>query len=70
MQNNCHKILDDTTKYQSLERIPDSKGFIWRSQEGKLVIPPDDNIRREIMNIWHDIPVAGVKAAAGLGYSV
>jgi len=59
MQNNYHKTLDDTTKYQSLERIPDSKGFIWRNQEGKLVIPPDDNIRREIMNIWHDIPIAG-----------
>jgi len=45
MQNSYHKILDDITKYQSLERIPNSKGFIWRNQEGKLVIPPDDNIR-------------------------
>jgi len=59
MQNNYHKILDNTTKYQSLGRIPDSRGFIWRNQEGKLAIPPDDNICREIMNIWHDIPTAG-----------
>jgi len=59
MQNSYHEILEDTTKYQSLECIPDSKGFIWRNQEGKLVIPPDDNIRREIINIWHDIPSAG-----------
>jgi len=59
MQNNYHKILDDTAKYQSLKRIPDSRGFIWKNQEGKLVIPPDDNIYREIMNIWHDIPAAG-----------
>src|SRR6266850_1577598 len=59
MQNNYHEILNNTTKYQSLEQIPDSEGFIWRNQEGKLVVPSDDNIRREIMNIWHDIPAAG-----------
>jgi len=45
MQNNYHKILEDTTKYQSLQHISDSKGFIWKNEEGKLVIPPDDNIR-------------------------
>jgi len=44
MQNHYREILGDNTKYQSLKHIPDSKGFIWRNQEGKLVIPPDDNI--------------------------
>jgi len=44
MQNNYYKTLEDTNKYQSLQRISDSKGFIWRNQEGKLAIPPDDNI--------------------------
>jgi len=44
MQNDYHEVLEDATKYQTLQRIPDSKGFIWKNQEGKLVIPPDDNI--------------------------
>jgi hypothetical protein len=34
-------------------------GSIWKNQDGKLVIPPDDNIRREIMKEWHDAPTAG-----------
>jgi hypothetical protein len=32
---------------------------MWKNQDGKLVIPPDDNIRREIMKEWHDAPTAG-----------
>ena len=59
MQNNYCKTLDDTTKYQSLKHIPDLKGFIWRNQEGKLVVPLDDNIQCEVMDIWHNIPSAG-----------
>jgi len=59
IQNDYHEILEDPTKYLNLQHTSDSKGFIWRNQEGKLVIPPNKGIRRDIMKIWHDIPTAG-----------
>jgi hypothetical protein len=34
-------------------------GSMWKNPDGKLVIPPDDQIRQEIMKVWYDSLTAG-----------
>jgi Integrase zinc binding domain len=34
------------------------KGYMWKSQSDKLMIPLDDNIRHDIMTEWHNSPTA------------
>ena len=36
------------------QRIDTTLGPHWTDSEGCLVVPPDDNIRREIARDWHD----------------
>jgi len=36
-----------------------SSTSIWKSKDGKLVIPSDNNIHHKIMRIWHNLPTAG-----------
>jgi hypothetical protein len=59
VQNDYAETLSSTKAYPTLTCIPTIDGSIWKNQDGKLVIPPDDNIRREIMKEWHDAPTAG-----------
>jgi hypothetical protein len=59
VQNDYAETLSDAKAYPALTCIPTMDGSIWKNQDGRLVIPPDDNIRREIMKEWHDAPTAG-----------
>jgi hypothetical protein len=53
-------VLNDPKAYPNLKRTDTITGPIWKSLPSqKLVIPPDNDIRWEIMKIWHDSPLAG-----------
>jgi hypothetical protein len=59
-QADFEDILDNPGAYPGLERIEIITGPMWKmATSQKLVIPPDDNIRREVMKVWHDSPPAG-----------
>jgi hypothetical protein len=44
-QNDYAETLSNAKAYPTLTCIPTIDGNIWKNQDGKLVIPPDDNIR-------------------------
>jgi hypothetical protein len=53
-------VLNDPNAYLGLHRTDTITGPIWKAATSqKLVIPPDNNIRREIMKVWHDSPPVG-----------
>jgi hypothetical protein len=59
-QADFEDVLDNPDAYPGLERIDTPTGPMWKTATSqKLVIPPDNNIRREIMKVWHDSPPAG-----------
>jgi hypothetical protein len=59
-QLDFQNTLDDPRAYSGITRTDTSTGPIWRTMTSqKLVIPPDDEIWREIMKEWHDSPPAG-----------
>ena len=61
-QNKHATILDNwsTTEELLKQTLDPQPGFIWRHPESfKLVIPPDEDLRKQIMKEWHDNPVAG-----------
>ena len=61
-QNEMASIMDNwdhKTKLTKTSLIPEP-GFMWhdpRSQ--KLVIPPDEDLQRHIMQVWHEGPTSG-----------
>ena len=61
-QNKHAMILDNwsTTEELLKQTLDPWPGFIWRHPESfKLVIPPDKELRKQIMKEWHDNSVAG-----------
>ena len=62
LQNKHATVLDNwsTTEELLKQTLDPQPGFIWRHPETfKMVIPPDDDLHRQIMKEWHDNPVAG-----------
>jgi RNase H-like domain found in reverse transcriptase/Integrase zinc binding domain len=58
-QNKYTQLLNREMKDQGYAQyINLVEGYMWKSQSDKLVIPPDDNIRHNIMTEWHDSPTA------------
>ena len=56
-QNAHATILDNwsTTEELLKQTLDPRPGFIWRHPATfKMVIPPDDDLRRQIMKEWHD----------------
>ena len=62
LQNKHATILDNWSTMEELlkQTLDPRPSFIWRHPETfKMVIPPDDELCRQIMKEWHDNPVAG-----------
>jgi len=50
-----NKVMDKWTKHLPIVRDEQIDGPIWRhALSGRLVIPPIDKIRKEVMRVWHD----------------
>ena len=61
-QNKHATILDNWSTMEELlkQALDPRPGFIWKHPKLlKLVIPPDDDLQRQIMKEWHDNPIAG-----------
>ena len=57
VQNEMASIMNNWDHKMKLTRTPltPEPGFIWHSpQMQKLIIPPDENLRRHIMQVWHE----------------
>ena len=56
-QNTMASIMnnwDHKTKLTKTSLTPEP-GFMWHSpQTHKLIIPPDENLQRHIMQVWHE----------------
>ncbi len=49
------EIMDDWLKHLPISRDQHVDGPIWWHEVlGRLLIPPNDEIRKEIMKVWHD----------------
>ena len=65
-QNRCSELMDrwDTSTpilktWHGPEDNP-RQAYMWHhALTHKLIIPPDDILRRQLMEIWHDHPAAG-----------
>ena len=61
-QNKHALILDNWSSTEKLikQSLAPCPGSIWKHPESlKMVIPPDDELRWQIMKEWHDNPIAG-----------
>jgi hypothetical protein len=60
VQNNNHHLMDEWEKTFPIEQIDGPDGSFWRdTSTHRLVIPPDQGLKREIMHTWHDSPLNG-----------
>jgi len=60
-QNQYTDILDRdlNLKHYTCTKYQQPGTFMWKSEEGKFVIPLDNDICHAIMKTWHDLPTAG-----------
>jgi Integrase zinc binding domain len=59
-QNHHQPIMKAWEARTPLQRYQTIDGPMWKMQDtGKLAIPPDPELFREIMKTWHDLPTAG-----------
>jgi len=59
-----HEVMEAQARYQStmeqwektlsIERSEESGRMTWRDKEGRLVVPPDDALKRRILREYHD----------------
>ena len=60
VQNNNHRLIKEWESTFSIERVDTPDKPFWRDISGqRLVIPPDQGLKREIMNMWHEGPLNG-----------
>src|SRR5712672_2445295 len=57
-QEQHHAVLGEWTSLHSISKETDEEQGGWR-KEGRLVIPPDEMLKREILQLLHDAPTAG-----------
>ncbi len=49
------KLMDNWSKHLPISRDDQVDRLVWRHEVlGRLLIPSDDEIRKEIMKVWHD----------------
>jgi hypothetical protein len=60
VQNNNRHLMKEWEATFPIERIDTPDNPFWRDIKGqRLVIPPDQGLKREIMNSWHEGPLNG-----------
>jgi RNase H-like domain found in reverse transcriptase/Integrase zinc binding domain/Reverse transcriptase (RNA-dependent DNA polymerase) len=60
IQNHNHALMDEWTGTYPIERIDNPDKPFWRDiKDRQLVIPPDQGLKRKLMNIWHEGSING-----------
>jgi RNase H-like domain found in reverse transcriptase/Integrase zinc binding domain/Chromo (CHRromatin Organisation MOdifier) domain len=60
VQNNQHPLMEEWERTFPIERVDSPDHSFWRDTTShRLVIPPDQGLKREIMHSWHDGPLSG-----------
>jgi RNase H-like domain found in reverse transcriptase/Reverse transcriptase (RNA-dependent DNA polymerase)/Integrase zinc binding domain/Chromo (CHRromatin Organisation MOdifier) domain len=60
VQNNQRPLMEEWERTFPIERIDSPDHSFWRDTTSRrLVIPPDQGLKREIMYSWHDGPLSG-----------
>jgi RNase H-like domain found in reverse transcriptase/Reverse transcriptase (RNA-dependent DNA polymerase)/Integrase zinc binding domain/Chromo (CHRromatin Organisation MOdifier) domain len=60
VQNHNRSLMEEWTGIYPIERIDNPGEPFWRDiKSRRLVIPPDQGLKRELMNIWHEGAVNG-----------
>jgi hypothetical protein len=60
LSQQCHQaIMERWEENLSIQCIDDITGPHWVDPKGRLVVPPNDDIHREILRDWHDHRGAG-----------
>jgi Integrase zinc binding domain len=60
IQNHNRALMDEWTNTYPIERIDNPDEPFWRDIKGQqLVIPPDQGLKHELMNIWHEGSING-----------
>jgi RNase H-like domain found in reverse transcriptase/Integrase zinc binding domain len=60
IQNHNRSLMEEWIGIYPIERIDNPGEPFWRDTKGhRLVIPPDQGLKRELMNIWHEGTING-----------
>jgi RNase H-like domain found in reverse transcriptase/Integrase zinc binding domain len=60
IQNHNRSLMEEWTGIYPIERIDNPDEPFWRDiKSRRLVIPPDQGLKRELMNIWHEGSING-----------
>jgi Integrase zinc binding domain/Integrase core domain len=60
IQNHNRSLMEGWTGIYPIERVDNPDEPFWRDTKGRrLVIPPDQGLKRELMNIWHEGSING-----------
>jgi RNase H-like domain found in reverse transcriptase/Reverse transcriptase (RNA-dependent DNA polymerase)/Integrase zinc binding domain/Chromo (CHRromatin Organisation MOdifier) domain len=60
VQNRNRSLMEEWTGIYPIERINNPGEPFWRDiKNRRLVIPPDQGLKRELMNIWHEGAING-----------
>jgi len=60
IQNHNHALMKEWEGTYPIKRIDNPDEPFWRDIKGQcLVIPPDQGLKRELMNIWHEGSING-----------
>jgi Integrase zinc binding domain len=60
IQNHNHALMDEWTRIYPIKCIDNPDEPFWRDiKSHRLVIPPDQGLKHELMNIWHEGSING-----------
>jgi hypothetical protein len=60
VQNQNHTLMEEWTGIYPIERVNNLDGSFWRDiKNNRLVIPPDQGLKWELMNTWHEGSING-----------
>jgi Integrase zinc binding domain len=60
IQNHNRPLMEEWTGIYPIEHIDNLDKPFWRDIKGRrLIIPPDQGLKRELMNIWHEGAING-----------
>jgi hypothetical protein len=60
IQNQNRTLMEEWTDIYPIERVDNPDEVFWRDIKGRqLVIPPDQGLKCELMNTWHEGSING-----------
>ena len=60
IQNQNRTLMDEWTGIYLIEHMDNPDGSFWRDTKSNcLVIPPDQGLKHELMNTWHEGSING-----------